>query len=86
MTDPTLDNAGKLYHHGYGTFSRKLSTPALHANDLKNIDLVLLSHHQHKDNFDNKGQAFASTIYMLVRFSSGISLVLVIIPWMETIW
>lgn len=59
MTDPTLDNAGKLYYHGSGGFSRKTSEPALNIADLQNIDLILLSHHQHKDNFDNKGQELA---------------------------
>src|SRR5688572_4875890 len=62
LTDPTLDRAGKLYHHGYGAFSRKLGTPALESADLTNIDLVLLSHHQHKDNFDTKGKEFALKI------------------------
>lgn len=62
VTDPTLDNAGKLYYHGSGGFSRKTENPALHAWDLKNIDLVLLSHHQHKDNFDTKGKEFALTV------------------------
>ncbi len=23
LTDPVLDNAGKLYHHGYGAISKK---------------------------------------------------------------
>lgn len=58
MTDPTLDHAGQLYYHGSGGFSRKTSEPALNI-DLENIDLILLSHHQHKDNFDHKGQELA---------------------------
>jgi len=29
LTDPTLDNAGKLYYHGSGTFSRKTENPAI---------------------------------------------------------
>lgn len=66
LTDPTLDEAGKLYHHGFGTFSRKTESPALQAGDLNNIDLILLSHHQHKDNFDNNGKAFASTVSKII--------------------
>ena len=66
LTDPTLDAAGKLYYHGYGSFSRKTSDPALDAGTLKNIDLVLLSHHQHKDNLDVKGKAFALTVPMIL--------------------
>lgn len=66
LTDPTLDDAGQLYYHGYGSFSRKTGSPALDADALKNIDLVLLSHHQHKDNFDRKGKAFALTVPQII--------------------
>lgn len=58
LTDPTLDKAGRLYYHGYGAFSRKTSSPSLSAGILDNVDLVLLSHHQHRDNFDLSGEAF----------------------------
>jgi len=66
LTDPTLDHAGKLYHHGYGGFSRKTDEPALSAEDLQNIDLILLSHHQHKDNFDIKGAEFAKQASLIL--------------------
>jgi len=59
LTDPTLDHAGKLYHHGYGGFSRKTENPALSLDELKDIDLILLSHHQHKDNLDIAGTQLA---------------------------
>lgn len=62
VTDPTLDNAGHLYHHGFGAVSRKLDNPAIPLKDLTNIDLILLSHHQHKDNFDTNGKAFTSKV------------------------
>jgi hypothetical protein len=57
LTDPTLDLPGKLYHHGFGTFSRKLTRPALSVGQLGDVDLILLSHHQHKDNFDVRGKS-----------------------------
>jgi L-ascorbate metabolism protein UlaG (beta-lactamase superfamily) len=66
MTDPTLDSAGKLYHHGFGAFSRKTDNPALQNVSLDTIDLVLLSHHQHKDNFDTKGKAFTLTAPLVI--------------------
>ena len=66
MTDPTLDNAGGLYHHGFGAFSRKTDNPAIEGLDLSNVDLVLLSHHQHKDNFDNKGKEFAKGVPLIL--------------------
>mgnify|MGYP003576787994 CR=1 FL=1 len=59
LTDPTLDRAGNFYHHGYGGVSKKTDNPALSMDDLKDIDLILLSHHQHKDNLDIAGTKFA---------------------------
>lgn len=66
LTDPVLDKPGKTYHHGAGAFSRKTSTPALQWEELLPIDIVLLSHHQHKDNFDHKGKAFALTVPTII--------------------
>src|SRR5690349_4930433 len=66
LTDPTLDNAGGYYHHGFGAISRKTASPALESVDLSNIDLVLLSHHQHKDNLDKRGREVASTAAMVI--------------------
>jgi L-ascorbate metabolism protein UlaG (beta-lactamase superfamily) len=71
LTDPTLDNAGKLYYHGSGTFSRKTENPAINIDELKGIDLVLLSHHQHKDNFDINGQRFALTVPLILSTRSA---------------
>jgi L-ascorbate metabolism protein UlaG (beta-lactamase superfamily) len=66
LTDPTLDNAGGVYHHGFGSISRKTGTPSLNPVALMDVDLVLLSHHQHKDNFDIKGKAFASNVSKII--------------------
>jgi L-ascorbate metabolism protein UlaG (beta-lactamase superfamily) len=71
LTDPTLDEAGKLYYHGSGTFSRKTENPAVTIDELKDVDLVLLSHHQHKDNFDNNGKKFALTIPLILSTRSA---------------
>lgn len=62
LTDPVLDQPGEWYHFGYGSVSRKQSSPALSIDQLGNIDLVLLSHHQHQDNFDSAGRVFARTV------------------------
>lgn len=66
LTDPTLDKAGKLYYHGSGTFSRKTGDPAITIDKLHDVDLVLLSHHQHKDNFDDNGKKFAQTVPLII--------------------
>jgi len=61
LTDPTLDPAGDLYYHGFGAFSRKTSDPGITKDNLGNIDLVLLSHHQHRDNLDREGRKWLET-------------------------
>ncbi|MGM9478176.1 MBL fold metallo-hydrolase [Pedobacter sp. GSP4] len=66
LTDPTLDDAGGLYYHGFGAFSRKTANPGLTADQLQDIDLVLLSHHQHKDNLDTKGRAFLGQVKTII--------------------
>lgn len=71
LTDPTLDNAGKLYYHGSGTFSRKTESPAVAKDELIGIDLVLLSHHQHKDNFDHNGKKLALTVPLILSTKSA---------------
>ena len=66
MTDPTLDKAGHLYYHGAGVFSRKTDNPSLPPTGLQPVDLVLLSHHQHMDNFDHKGREFALSVPLIL--------------------
>ena len=71
LTDPVLDQAGEWYHFGYGTVSKKQSTPALSIDEIGQIDMVLLSHHQHKDNFDNAGRALAKTVPVVLTTKPG---------------
>jgi len=66
LTDPVLDESGKTYYHGFGAFSKKVSNPEIKNIDLNNIDLILLSHHQHHDNFDKKGRAFALKVPLIL--------------------
>lgn len=66
LTDPTLDKAGGYYYHGSGSFSRKTDNPALNSESLAAVDLVLLSHHQHKDNFDRRGKEFTATVPLVM--------------------
>ncbi|RYG18170.1 MAG: MBL fold metallo-hydrolase [Chitinophagaceae bacterium] len=64
LTDPTLDQPGAWYHHGFGAFSKKTAGPAVATLD--KIDLVLLSHHQHKDNLDTKGRAILAQVPLVI--------------------
>lgn len=66
LTDPAFDDAGGTYQSGSGRTLQKLKSPAIHPQQLGAVDLVLLSHDQHKDNFDNKGQEFSRSAPMLI--------------------
>jgi L-ascorbate metabolism protein UlaG (beta-lactamase superfamily) len=57
LTDPTFDPAGGRYRFGWGTGSTKLAGPAIAADELGEIDAVLLSHDHHDDNLDAAGRA-----------------------------
>src|SRR5688572_1688514 len=84
LTDPTLDSAGSLYYHGYGALSRKTDNPSIPVTDLHDIDLILLSHHQHKDNFDNNGRKFTEQVEQVISTraaSKAIKGIIGLDPW-----
>ena len=66
LTDPVLDKAGGYYHHGFGSISKKTSDPIVDKEKLNNLDLILLSHPQHKDNFDTNGRKLAQTVPLIL--------------------
>ncbi|MEO0895654.1 MAG: MBL fold metallo-hydrolase [Bacteroidota bacterium] len=66
LTDPVLDEAGGWYHHGFGAISKKTQSPKLENVNLDDVQLVLLSHPQHKDNFDHKGKEFAAKVPLIL--------------------
>lgn len=66
VTDPAFDAAGGSYQSGSGRILRKTGSPALHPEELGRVDLVLLSHDQHKDNLDNSGREFLNTVPRIV--------------------
>ena len=57
LTDPTFDAPGeyKLPH----VTLKKLTGPARTADQVGQVDAILLSHDQHADNFDRSGKAYA---------------------------
>ncbi len=71
LTDPALDAAGKYYHHGFGAISKKLVDPTFDIEDLLDIDLILLSHHHHKDNLDHKGREILGAAKMIISTKSA---------------
>jgi L-ascorbate metabolism protein UlaG (beta-lactamase superfamily) len=65
VTDPTFDPPGRTYHFGLGTASTKTTGPAIPADQIGNLDLVLLTHDHHADNLDDIGRTLlrrASTV------------------------
>jgi L-ascorbate metabolism protein UlaG (beta-lactamase superfamily) len=66
VTDPVFDAPGRFYMFGWGTASRKRSTPALQPSQLGKVDAVLLSHDQHQDNLDVAGRAFLAQVPLVL--------------------
>ncbi|NMN98876.1 MBL fold metallo-hydrolase [Antrihabitans stalactiti] len=71
LTDPTFDPPGKLYHFGWGTFSRKVVAPAIAVGDIGRIDAVLLSHDGHADNLDDVGRTVLPAAGKVVTTTSA---------------
>ncbi|MCX4632756.1 MBL fold metallo-hydrolase [Streptomyces sp. NBC_01443] len=65
VSDPTFDAPGP---HGYLT---KIEGPALAGERLADVDLVLVSHDNHADNFDDRGRAFALAAPLLLTTTGG---------------
>ncbi|HVI43413.1 MAG TPA: MBL fold metallo-hydrolase [Chitinophaga sp.] len=57
MTDPTFDDAGTVYPVSPGLTVEKIADPV--QKDTGKVDVILLSHDQHFDNFDHAGREFA---------------------------
>ena len=66
VTDPAFDPAGGSYQSGGGRVLKKLQSPAIRPEELGPVDLVLLSHDQHKDNLDNAGRQFLSAVPKII--------------------
>jgi L-ascorbate metabolism protein UlaG (beta-lactamase superfamily) len=57
LTDPTFDPP-RTYERDPAPTLRKLAGPALTAEQIGDVDAVLLSHDHHEDNLDEGGRAF----------------------------
>ena len=71
LTDPTFDPPGGRYSFGWGSSSRKLTGPALAAEELLPLDAVLLSHDQHEDNLDEAGRELLPQAETIITTASG---------------
>lgn len=66
VTDPAFDAAGGTYQSGSGRILKKTGSPAIRPEALGHVDLVLLSHDQHKDNLDDSGREFLNTVPLII--------------------
>jgi L-ascorbate metabolism protein UlaG (beta-lactamase superfamily) len=71
LTDPTFDAPGRRYAFGWGTSSRKVTGPAIAADDVLPVDAVLLSHDHHDDNLDPAGRALLPSAGSVVTTVAG---------------
>jgi L-ascorbate metabolism protein UlaG (beta-lactamase superfamily) len=70
LTDPTFDPAGSTYPSGPATL-RKLSDPALRAEDVGKFDYALLSHDHHFDNLDRRGRSVLANAKAVLTTAEG---------------
>lgn len=71
LVDPTFDPPGRRYPFALGTSSVKTRGPALPADDLGPIDVILVSHDHHADNLDEAGRALLPAAAHVVTTRSG---------------
>jgi L-ascorbate metabolism protein UlaG (beta-lactamase superfamily) len=61
VSDPGFDPQGTERNEGPGHLLTKIMAPPIAADDIGELDLVLLSHAQHIDNLDNEGKRVLGT-------------------------
>jgi L-ascorbate metabolism protein UlaG (beta-lactamase superfamily) len=69
LTDPTFDEPGD-YPSGPSVLV-KTAGPAVTAEELGPVDVVLLSHDQHPDNLDRGGRAYLATVPLTVTTTAA---------------
>ncbi len=70
ITDPTFDPPGS-YEPRPGVTLTKTAGPALGAEEVGDVDVVLLSHDHHKDNLDDPGREFLARASRVLTTKSG---------------
>jgi L-ascorbate metabolism protein UlaG (beta-lactamase superfamily) len=75
LTDPTLDKKDVFFPKYLSSplaFSKKYNDPALSAEEIGKVDLVLLSHDHHGDNLDKTGRAFIKTVPIVISTKDAV--------------
>jgi L-ascorbate metabolism protein UlaG (beta-lactamase superfamily) len=71
LVDPTFDPPGRRYPFALGTSSVKTRGPAVDAESLGRIDVILVSHDHHADNMDDAGRRLLPSATHVVTTRSG---------------
>jgi L-ascorbate metabolism protein UlaG (beta-lactamase superfamily) len=71
LTDPTFDPPGEHRTSGSPVVLTKLAGPAVAADDLGPVDVVLLSHDHHADNLDASGRALLAQAGRVLTTTAG---------------
>ena len=71
LTDPVFDQPGRTYQFLPGFYSKKSESPSLTIDDVRQTDVVLLSHHHHADNLDRSGSNLVSSLPLVLSTTSA---------------
>jgi L-ascorbate metabolism protein UlaG (beta-lactamase superfamily) len=89
LVDPTFDPPGRRYSFGWGSSSVKQVGPAVAADDLPPLDVVLLTHDQHADNLDDAGRALLPDAGTVLTTAAGARRLgggaVGLVPWASTV-
>ncbi len=71
LTDPTFDDAPREYGRAPAPSLTKTAGPALTAEEVGDVDVVLLSHDHHPDNLDESGRAYLARAGRVLTTTAG---------------
>jgi L-ascorbate metabolism protein UlaG (beta-lactamase superfamily) len=71
LTDPTFDDAPRDYRRDPAPALHKTAGPALTAEQVGDVDVVLLSHDHHTDNLDEAGRAYLPRAGRVLTTTAG---------------
>jgi L-ascorbate metabolism protein UlaG (beta-lactamase superfamily) len=71
LTDPTFDDAPRTYGRDPAPSLQKTEGPAITAEQIGDVDVVLISHDHHPDNLDESGRAYLPRAGRVITTAAG---------------
>ena len=71
LTDPTFDDAPRTYGRDDAPTLQKTEGPAITADQIGDVDVVLISHDHHPDNLDESGRAYLPRAGAVITTAAG---------------